>query len=119
MAESQQLSTLRAHIFVCTKSTERECLEGVVFGTNKIYAEKINRVKAGDKLFLLNVDSDMLYGTFQATSGGGFNLVPEAWKGKYPYQVKVGKYQEEIKVIEDAKKVLSKMGISWKESLDE
>jgi len=119
MAESQQLSALRGHIFACTKSTEKECLEGMVFGTNKIYAEKINRVKAGDKLFLLNVDSDKLYGTFQATSDGGFNLVPEAWKGKYPYQVRVGRHKEEIKEMENAKKVLSKMGISWKGSLDE
>lgn len=119
MAESQQLSTLRGHIFACTESTEKECLEGMVFGTNKIYAEKVNRVKAGDKLFLLNVDSDKLYGTFQAETDGGFNLVPDAWKGKYPYQVKLGKQQDGIKVIENAKKVLSKMGLSWKESLDD
>lgn len=118
MAESQQLSALRGHIFACTKSTEKECLEGMVFGTNKIYADKINKVKAGDKLFLLNIDTDKLYGTFEATSDGGFNLVPEAWKGKYPYQVKVGKDGRGIKVMEDAKKILSKMGISWKESLD-
>ena len=45
MAESQQLSTLRGHIFACTKSSEKECLDRMVFGTNKIYAEKINKVK--------------------------------------------------------------------------
>src|SRR2546426_1937801 len=119
MAESQQLSTLRGHIFACTKSSERECLEGMVFGTNKIYAEKINKVKAGDKLFLLNVDSDKLYGPFVAATDGGFNLVPEAWGGKYPYQVKVKNHEEDFKAIENAKKALSKMGISWKERLDE
>ncbi len=119
MAESQQLSTLRGHIFACTKSTERECLDGMVFGTNKIYADKISRVKAGDKLFLLNVDTDKLFGTFEATSDGGFNLVPEAWKGKYPYQVRIGRVELGTKVIENAKKVLSKMAISWKQSLDE
>lgn len=119
MAESQQLSALRGHIFACTNSTEKECLEGMVFGTNKIYADKINRVKAGDKLFLLNIDSDKLYGTFEAATDGGFNLVPEAWKGKYPYQVKVGGDKREIKAIDNAKKVLAKMGINWKESLDD
>lgn len=56
---------------------------------------------------------------FEAISDDGFNVMPEAWNGRYPYQVKVRKHQEEVKVIENAKKVLSKMGIRWKENLDE
>jgi len=119
MAEAQQLSTIKGHIFACTKTSEKECLDRMVFGTNKIYAHKINRVKTGDKIFLLNVDTDTLYGSFTASSDGAFNLVPEAWNGKYPYQVKVEKYEETIKTVEKASKLLSKMGISWKESLDE
>jgi DNA modification methylase len=91
----------------------------MLFATNKIYADKISRVKAGDKLFLLNMDTNALHGTFTASTDGGLNLVSEAWKGKYPYQVKVAKDEATIRIIEKASKVLSKMGISWKETLDD
>src|SRR5713101_4335523 len=119
MPESQQLSSFTGYIFACTKSSEKECFDLLVFGTNKIYAGKISSVKAGDRLFLFNLDSDRLYGTFIARTNGGYQLVPGAWKGKYPYQVKVSEDDQGIKVIEGAKKILSKMGISWKERLDD
>jgi len=106
------------YIFGCTNKSEKECLERMLFATNKVYADKILKVKKGDTLFLYNLDSDKLYGVFRAKSAGRKDIVPDAWNGRYPYQVEVEK-EGKIKSIMDAKKVLSKLGIDWRHSLDE
>jgi len=68
------------------------------------------RVKKRDFLFLWNLDSDLLYGVFRAATDAQFNLVPEAWEGKYPYQVKVEPIGKIIP-LKDAKKLLNSMGV--------
>jgi DNA modification methylase len=68
------------------------------------------RVKKGYFLFLFDLDADLLYGVFRATSDAGLNIQPDAWKGKYPYQVKV-KPVGKIIPLENAKKLLKKLGI--------
>lgn len=118
MEEMQQVSTFKGHIFACTDKTEKECFDRMLFSTNKVYADKALQVKKGDILFLLNFDTDTLYGVFRAKSDGRKDIVPEAWGGKYPYQVEVEK-DGEIKIVKHAKKILSKMGISWRSGLDE
>jgi DNA modification methylase len=90
----------------------------MLFSTNKVYEDKIFAVKKGDILFLLNLDSNTLYGTFRAKSDGRKNIVPEAWGGGYPFQVEVEK-NGEINTITNAATILSKLGISWKIVLDE
>lgn len=114
----KQVSTTRSHIFVCTAKSQQECFNRMLFSTNKVYEDKIFAVKKGDTLFLLNVESDVLYGTFRARSDGRKNIIPEAWGGRYPYQVEVEKCGE-INAVKNAKIVLSKLGISWKKVLDE
>ncbi|NWG08878.1 MAG: methyltransferase domain-containing protein [Nitrososphaerales archaeon] len=109
---------MRGQIFACTNKTERECLERMLFSTNKVHANKTLRTKKGDYLFLLNFDSDTLYGVFRARSDGKKDIVHEAWGGKYPYQVEVEK-DGEIKIVKKAKKLLSRFGISWIAPLDE
>lgn len=109
---------MQAHIFACTTKSESECLNKMLFATNKIYEEKAFLVKKGDILFLLNIDTDKLYGLFIAETDGGENLDPEAFNGKYPFQVKV-RTNGELKSITRAKNVLSKMGINWREKLNE
>jgi len=84
MAESQQLSSFTGHIFACTKSTEKEFFDLLVFGTNKIYAGKISSVKTGDRLFLFNLDSDRLYGTFIVNTGGPQNPTSPTQTGRVP-----------------------------------
>ncbi|MDQ4101246.1 MAG: methyltransferase domain-containing protein, partial [Thermoproteota archaeon] len=84
----------------------------MLFATNHVYGEDVLKIKKGDLLFLLNVDSDMLYGTFLAASDGAKNIVPEAWKGRYPYQVRALR-NGEIHSLSGAKKVLSSNGVSW------
>lgn len=115
--EINSMPAPQGHIFVCTKRSESECLQRRIFATNKIYEDKVFRVKKGDILFLFNIDSNKILGPFIAETDGGENLDPEAFNGKYPFQVKVSSTNE-IKIISDAKTLLSKLGIDWKESLD-
>jgi DNA modification methylase len=68
------------------------------------------KVKQGYFLFLFDLDAELLYGVFRASSDAGLNLQPEAWKGKYPYQVEV-KPLGKIIPLEKAKKLLKKLGI--------
>ncbi|HCJ67104.1 MAG TPA: DNA methylase, partial [Elusimicrobia bacterium] len=102
----------KGYIFACTNKTERECFEHMIFSSNKLYAENVLRIAKGDLLFLFNIDKDQLCGLFKAKSEGKKNIIPEAWEGKYPYQVEVEKVGE-IKIIKNAKKNLSQMGINW------
>jgi DNA modification methylase len=89
----------------------------MLFATNKVYGDNVLKIKKGDILFLVNLDTDTLYGSFRAKSDGGKDLVPEAWKGKYPYQVRVQKNGKSNSVSE-AKKVISLVGPSWHDPLD-
>ena len=101
---------IRGFIFACTDKSENECFERSLFGTEKTYGPVTIRVRKGDLLFLNNLDSNLLYGVFKAVSDGGLNIQPEAWGGKYPYQVKVELLGESIR-IDNTKKILSKFKI--------
>ena len=105
------------HIFACTNKSERECFERMLFATNRVYGESVLNIKKDDILFLLNLNTDIIYGTFRAVSNGGKDLVPEAWKGRYPYQVRVSR-NTTARSLSGAKKVLSAMGINWRDNLD-
>jgi len=98
---------IRGFLFTCTNKSEKECFERQLLGTTKVYGPVVIRIRKGDLLFLINLDSDVLYGVFKAVSDGGLNLQPEAWNGKYPYQVKIGGLGDTIK-IKNAKKVQQK-----------
>jgi len=110
------IENVKAHIFVCTNKTEPECLQRMLFGTNKLYASDVLSVKTGDILFLLNVNSNALHGIFRAKSDGRHSIVPEAWKGKYPYQVEVEPLGN-IETIKNAKSTLKKLGVEWHKPL--
>jgi excisionase family DNA binding protein len=103
-------------IFTCTDKTEKECFDRMLFATNKIYEEKALKVKRGDILFLFNLDSDVLYGTFEAKTDGKKDIVRDAWGGKYPYQVEIEK-NGQINIINGAKKILARLNVSWKDIL--
>jgi DNA modification methylase len=107
-----------AHIFVCTSKSEPECLQRRLFGTSKLYADDALMTRSGDLLFLLNISSDVLYGIFRAKSDGRKDIAPEAWKGKYPYQVEVEPLGN-VQTIGNAKKTLQKLGIEWHKPLTE
>ena len=101
---------LRGFIFTCSNKTESECFERSLFGTDRIYGPVVIRVRKGDLLFLVNIDTDTLYGVFKAVSDGGFKIVPEAWKRRYPYQVKAEVIGELLK-LKHANKILKKFEI--------
>ncbi len=82
-------SFLHGEVLSCTDSSEGECFRRLLFATNRVHAPGFMRIKKGFLLFLLNMDSEKLYGGFRATSDSRFMIEPEAWEGKYPYQAKV------------------------------
>ena len=105
------------HIFACTSKSEQECFNRMLFATNHVYGENVLKVKRGDLLFLLNFDTDTLYGTFLAKSNGAKDIVSEAWKGRYPYQVQVRR-NGNVHSLVGAKKILHTMRISWHDMLN-
>ena len=105
------------HIFACTRKSEKECFDRMLFATSRVYGESVLKIKKDDLLFLLNLETDTLYGTFRAKSDGAKNIVPEAWRGRYPYQVQVAR-NGSVHSLVAARKVLSGTGIGWRDSLD-
>lgn len=103
-------ATSKSFIFACTNSSQNECFERLLFGSNKVYGATAIRVKKGDFLFLWNLDTDLLYGVFRAATDAKQNIIPEAWNGNYPYQVKVEPIGK-IYPLKDTKKLLSTLNI--------
>ena len=80
---------VRGFLFACTNKSENECLDKLIFATEKFYGPVVIRIRKGDILFLNNIDADVLYGVFKAVSDGGFDIEPDAFNGRYRYPVKV------------------------------
>ena len=76
--------------FVCTNETEAECFQRMLFGDTNRLRKVVERVREGDICFLYNLNTDTLFGPFEAISSGRMNIEPEAWGGRFPAQVKVG-----------------------------
>lgn len=88
MNETDGKPLIRGFLFACTQKTQAECFERSLFGTDAVYAPIVIRIRKGDLLFLNNLDTNTLYGAFRAISNGNVTTQPDAWDGKYPYQVK-------------------------------
>lgn len=101
---------IRGFLFACTDKSEQECLDRLLFSTDKLYGPIVIRIRAGDLLFLNNLDQDTLHGVFVAESDGGFNIQSEAFGGRYPYQVKV-KAIGEVVTAKKAKNILREFGV--------
>lgn len=114
----EETAQITSHIFVSSEKTEKECFERMLFGTSKIYADDALAVKKGDLLFLLNVDSNVLHGVFRSKSDGKQNIVSEAWKGKYPYQVEV-EQMGNLQTLKKARILLKKLGVESHRSLSD
>lgn len=112
LTDSEKRTQLvRGFIFACGESTEAECLTRMLFGTDRTYGPVVIRIREGDLLFLNNLDTDNLQGVFRATTDGGFNIEPKAWKGRYPYQVRVESLGSQI-TIDNAARILKRFGIT-------
>lgn len=103
----QEERIIRGFIFASTKKTESECLNKLIFGTDRVYGPVVIRIRKDDLIFLNNIDTNVIYGVFKAISDGGFKIDPEAFGGRYPYQVKVEPLGQTIK-LDNAKEIMKK-----------
>ncbi len=76
-------------IFKTSNKTEPQCYELSLFGADVVARDEVLSLEPGDKLFLLNVERNVLSGVFEASTKGAHRILPDAWDGRYPYQVKV------------------------------
>jgi len=106
--ETKIKKSLKGYIFVCTQNTEAECFERLLFGSSKAYGSPVLKIRKGDVLFLHNLDTNTISGVFRATSKGKLNIEPDAWSGKYPYQVKFDTLENKI-CLNSAKRILRKL----------
>jgi DNA modification methylase len=106
----QEEQLIRGFIFASTREMEDECLSRLLFGTDRVYGPIVIRIRKGDLIFLNNVDTNVLYGVFKAISDGGFKIEPEAFGGRYPYQVKV-RILGQLMKLDNADTILKKFGV--------
>ncbi|HEX2788405.1 MAG TPA: hypothetical protein VHP32_10910 [Ignavibacteria bacterium] len=76
-------------IFRCSDKTYGECLRRNLFGQTTNMKDYVKQVKKSDILFLHNVQKQIIEGPFFAKSDGMYNIIPDAWEGKFPQQVQV------------------------------
>lgn len=81
--------TMAAFTFLCDQSTERECLERLLFGTNRCL-KPLSRIQVGDYLFLWNYETGILRGPFLALTKFLKNIASNVWPPRrFPFQVRV------------------------------
>jgi hypothetical protein len=85
---------MASFIFLCDFSTEQECLDRKLFGTNPgdMHRHHYSKIAVGDTLFLYNFETGQLRGPFTATTTCKMNIEPTAWKKtrrSFPWQVRV------------------------------
>ncbi len=85
---------MQAYIFLCDMSTEQECLDRALFGTNGGENQRLyySKIALGDQLFLYNFETGVMRGPFTALTVCTHNLDPTAWKKtrrSFPWQVRV------------------------------
>ena len=100
----------KGFIAVCKNDTEQECFDLMLFGSIKSWFDKVCQVRKGDIGFLLNLDTNVLYGIFKSETDGAIAIVPEAWKGRFPAQVRVS-WKEKYDKLQNARQLLEGLGI--------
>ena len=100
----------KGFLAVCKEDTEQECLDRMLFGSRRDWFDRVREVRKGDMGFLLNLDTDVLHGVFKAESEGTMNIVPDAWGGRFPAQVKVS-WEKRYEGIANARQLLSDLGV--------
>ncbi|KAK3119078.1 hypothetical protein QOZ80_9BG0713300 [Eleusine coracana subsp. coracana] len=76
------------YIFMCSGATKPDCYWHQVLGLPRRRLDAVSRIKRGAALFLFDTDIKHLHGPYRADSDGGLDLVPAAFQGRFPAQVK-------------------------------
>src|SRR5947208_1601664 len=74
------------YIFECSTATYLDCVQRGIFGSNLPWPRQIRK---GDHCCLYHYEVGTLFGLWRAVADGGKNLVQKAWRGRFPFQVKV------------------------------
>lgn len=83
------------YLFRCNKQSYRETIEKMIFGASEESEGFISNVKINDILFLHNVteikykEYQFIEGPYYAISDSTYKLDPTAFKGQFPWQVRV------------------------------
>jgi len=100
----------RCFVMLANMMTEQECIDRNLFGDKAKRLDCLDEIRPGDIGFLLNIDRDELTGVFRACSEAQLHIEPNAWKGRFPAQVRV-ELTGPLMRIKDATYVLGKAGI--------
>ena len=76
-------------MFMCSPATEGECLRRALLGLQRNHLAKMQQIGPSTRLFLLNFKTRALHGPFRADGAAALDVVPDAWGGKFPAQIRV------------------------------
>ncbi|KAL2529311.1 B2 protein [Forsythia ovata] len=76
------------YIFMCNGKTKPDCIRYRVLGLPAARIDVVKKIKPHMKLFLFDFDLKLLHGIYTASSNGELGIVPTAFEGKFPAQVK-------------------------------
>lgn len=78
------------YVFVCSKTTQQECKELLVFGSpERELPQMKERITQDTWIFLLNIDVLKLIGPFSPSIEPALDIVPSAFKKRFRAQVRV------------------------------
>lgn len=83
---------LNAYVFECNSTTYSDCIKGL-FGSNRGWALKVRK---GDLCLLHHLEIHLVFMLWRAETDAARNIVPKAWKGRFPFQAKVALASSEI-----------------------
>jgi hypothetical protein len=83
----------RIFVFECSTTTYTDCVQKALLGSNLPWPLQ---VKAGDLCLLYHYEVSTLFGIWRAECDGARNIVPKAWSGRFPFQVRVKLVSSEI-----------------------
>jgi len=79
---------MKGYIFRCNSKTFQEVFDRQLFGEEIMYLPAIKQISREDYLFLYNTSTFEFSGPYKPIGKGGERIIPEAWKGLFPPQIK-------------------------------